>query len=380
VASITKRPTSRFWVACFTDRTGRRLKRSTRETDRKAAERIANAYELAAQRLKTSRQIRKVISDLHKEITGEALTSLTFRGYSELWLARKKPLLNSSSYAVYDKSCRKFIAFLGNGADRDIAEVTREQLNRFRNEQLRVVAPRTVNHDLKHLGMLFRDAKEEGYVIDNPNDFVKRPKNTSGTSIRRPFTIRELKLVLDVATPEWQSLIKFGLYTGQRLADLASLTWSNVDMQRGEIRLVTRKRDKMILVPIAGPLRKHILSLPRSDDRKAPIHPESYETIEREDRSATLSNQFADMLAAVGLRRRKSHEPTGKKGRNTRRDINELSFHSLRHTAVSLLKDAGVPEAVVMEMVGHDSEQMSAHYTHVGREALEKAAEALPEI
>jgi integrase len=47
---------------------------------------------------------------------------------------------------------------------------------------------------------------------------------------------------------------------------------------------------------------------------------------------------------------------------------------------VSLLKDAGVPEAVVMEMVGHDSPQMSAHYTHVGQEALEKAAEALPEI
>ena len=379
MASLTKRPTSRFWVACFTDRAGRRLKRSTRETDRKAAERIANSYEFAAQKLKTSRQVRKVISDLHKEITGEALTSQTFRGYSELWLTRKKPLLKSSSYAVYDKSCRKFIAFLGNDADRDIAEITHEHLNRFRNEQLTAVAPRTVNHDLKHLGMLFRDAKEEGYVIDNPNEFVKRPKNTSGANIRRPFTIPELKSVLDVATPEWQSLIKFGLYTGQRLADLASLTWSNIDMQRSEIRLVTRKRDKTILVPIAGPLRNHILSLPRSDP-KAPIHPQAYGIIAREDRSATISNQFADMLAAVGLRPRKSHEGTGKKGRNTRRDMNALSFHSLRHTAVSLLKDAGVPEAVVMEMVGHDSEQMSAHYTHVGREALAKAAEALPEI
>jgi hypothetical protein len=112
VASITKRPTSRFWVACFTDRAVRRLKRSTRETDRKAAERIANSYELGAPKLKTSRQVRKVISDLHKEITGEALTSLTFRAYSELWLARKKPLLKPSSYSVYDESCRRFIAFL----------------------------------------------------------------------------------------------------------------------------------------------------------------------------------------------------------------------------------------------------------------------------
>ena len=73
------------------------------------------------------------------------------------------------------------------------------------------------------------------------------------------------------------------------------------------------------------------------------------------------------------------HSSKGK-GRGARRSQGEVSFHSLRHTAVSLLKDAGIPEAVVIEMVGHDSEQMSAHYTHVGREALEKAAAALPEL
>jgi hypothetical protein len=41
---------------------------------------------------------------------------------------------------------------------------------------------------------------------------------------------------------------------------------------------------------------------------------------------------------------------------------------------------AGIPEAVVMDMVRHDSEQISAHDTHVSHEALEKAAAALPEI
>jgi integrase len=184
-----------------------------------------------------------------------------------------------------DKSCRKFIAFLGPDADRDIAEITHEHLNRFRNEQLKAVAARTVNHDLKHLGMLFRDAKEEGYVIDNPSEFVKRAKITSGASARRPFTIAELKSLLEIATPEWQSLIKFGLYTGQRLGDIAWLTWSNIDTKRGEIRLVTRKRDKTILIPIAGPLQNHILSLPNVGDPKSPIHPEAYGVIAREGRS-----------------------------------------------------------------------------------------------
>jgi integrase len=57
----------------------------------------------------------------------------------------------------------------------------------------------------------------------------------------------------------------------------------------------------------------------------------------------------------------------------------DTSFHSLRHTAVSLLKDTGVPDAVVA-LVGHESAAMSHRYTHVGKEALAKAAGSLPEI
>jgi integrase len=52
----------------------------------------------------------------------------------------------------------------------------------------------------------------------------------------------------------------------------------------------------------------------------------------------------------------------------------------LRHTAVSLLKDAGVPDAVVMALVGHESAAMSHRYTPVGKEALAQAAKTLPEI
>jgi integrase len=35
-------------------------------------------------------------------------------------------------------------------------------------------------------------------------------------------------------------MIKFGLYTGQRLSDIAALTWSNIDLERNFIRLTTR--------------------------------------------------------------------------------------------------------------------------------------------
>lgn len=44
------------------------------------------------------------------------------------------------------------------------------------------------------------------------------------------------------------------------------------------------------------------------------------------------------------------------------------------------MKEAGIPSAVVMELVGHDSDAMSEHYTHVGSEAMQKAADSLPDF
>jgi hypothetical protein len=41
MASIVKRAKSRFWTACYTDRDGRQLKRSTKTTDRNRATEIA---------------------------------------------------------------------------------------------------------------------------------------------------------------------------------------------------------------------------------------------------------------------------------------------------------------------------------------------------
>jgi hypothetical protein len=42
--------------------------------------------------------------------------------------------------------------------------------------------------------------------------------------------------------------------------------------------------------------------------------------------------------------------------------------------------EAGVPDAVVMALVGHESTAMSHRYTHVGKEALARATRSLPEI
>src|SRR5208283_4466989 len=164
-------------------------------------------------------------------------------------------------------------------------------------------------------------------------EFVDTVRREARSAARRGFTLDELKSVLEVADDEWRSLIRFGLYTGQRLSDIAALTWSNVDLERNLIRLTTRKTAKSIAIPIAQSLRTHILTLPTCDNPRAPLHPRAFRVVTTKGRNAgRLSNEFVDLLASVGLRSDPvSHKNTGK-GSGGRRASSELSFHSLRHT------------------------------------------------
>lgn len=104
----------------------------------------------------------------------------------------------------------------------------------------------------------------------------------------------------------------------------------------------------------------------------------TYAIIAKHGRSGMLSNQFAEILAEAGLNPPRTHgAKEDGKGRSAKRQQSELSFHALRHTAVSLLKTAGVSDAVARDIAGHESAAVSARYTHieaaVKRDALAKS-------
>ena len=65
-------------------------------------------------------------------------------------------------------------------------------------------------------------------------------------------------------------------------------------------------------------------------------------------------------------------------GRRTRTP--EATFHSLRHTFVSLAANAGVPLPVVQSIVGHSSTAMTRHYYHENEEVLRQAVAAIPAV
>ena len=263
-------------------------------------------------------------------------------------------------------------------ADRGIEEITEAQVFAFRDARAKASATLTANTELKIIKMIFRSARRERHLFEDPAEGVKTVKNRTNFA-RRPFSIDELRAILALADEEWKSLIKFGLYTGQRLGDLALAHLAQIDLERDEIRLTTRKTGKQLLIPIAAPLREHLLSI-AGDDPRAPVHPRAYATVSAQfERVGTLSNQFSDLLVAAACVNLSPTAAGASDGAGKRAGM-DLSFHSLRHTAVSLLKDAGVPDAVVMALVGHESSAMSYRYTHVGKDALARAAKTLPEV
>ena len=66
-------------------------------------------------------------------------------------------------------------------------------------------SPTTTNHDLRAIKALFREAKRDGYIAEDPSEFVDTVRKSTDDK-RRPFTIAEIQWVLAAADPEWRSL------------------------------------------------------------------------------------------------------------------------------------------------------------------------------
>ena len=62
------------------------------------------------------------------------------------------------------------------------------------------------------------------------------------------------------------------------------------------------------------------------------------------------------------------------------REASELSFHWLRHSAVTMLKAAGVSDFIAREIVGHESAAVSRQYTHLTTDDKRAAMQRLPDV
>jgi integrase len=139
-----------------------------------------------------------------------------------------------------------------------------------------------------------------------------------------------------------------------------------------------------MFIPLAKPLRALITKLVAkltSKNVKDYLWPEQAARYQAKG-SGPFSNEFYKLVLTpckLVTPRAKSHKATGA-GHSSKRQINELSFHSLRHSFVSFLRSTGSNQSVAKELAGHASDQVNNLYTHVPEEALVAAINLLPEF
>ena len=352
MASITKDvhqpPKSPFWIACFngvgSDGRVRRFKRSTKTTDRKLAQKLADEWEQleksAGEGRLTESQCRKVIAQMYERSVGEPLHFKTVREYLTEWVESKKNETEVRAWLKYDQIVTEFLAHVGAKADRLLREITPADIRSFRDALKRkgLAAP-TVNHAIKILRMPFKAAHDAGYIDINPNtkNTVRPVKDEARNFEKDVFTREQLGDLLKAAPSEdWKGAILCGYYTGLRLRDIADLEWSAVDLDGRIITVTARKTRKRVAVPIHPRFAVWLEKQTRGIG-KAPVFP-------------TLAGKAGGGKSGLSMAFKRIMEHAEIKGRLLReangegRSQSSLSFHSLRHGFVSAMANAGVAQ------------------------------------
>src|ERR1700680_4859871 len=211
MASVWKRSNSKYLTACFRDHTGRQRRITTKETNRKIAQKLADEYEKASRTKRSLKQAQAVLDRLREELYGEKVVRISLRKYIDDWLNGKEAETAPSTMTYYRCSLEKFLHFLGHRSGAPMTEITKQDVVAFRNSLLAQISAKTANHDLKAVKMLFKSARRDSVITEDPTEFVETVRRERAPNIKRPFTLPELRSVLDLASDEWRSMILFGL-------------------------------------------------------------------------------------------------------------------------------------------------------------------------
>lgn len=384
MASIHSQPGRPHYFCAFTDSNGVRRFKSTKTGNRKEAQKIANAFEktakVAARGPLSPDRARKIVEDFVAEIAEESGTVLerhTIKSYFENWIRGREHESSEGTHTRYKGIVELFLKFLAEDSRKSLQSLDSEQIQEFRDDLAGKVSSGTVNTYLKVLRVALNKAVKKNLIDRNPAASVDN-LDRSDKHTRKPFKLDQVKKLLEIAEPDWETMILNSYYTGMRLSDIANLTAEHLDFLNEQYTFKEDKgqdggRERTIV--IAKPLLRHLEKLPLGDNPTAPLCPTLLGKSE-----SWLSGQFWELMAKAGIVASRKNHQSQNKGRDRRRTQSALTFHSLRHTATTSLKSAGVSDAIARDIIGHESVAVSQNYTHIDDATKREALEKLPDL
>lgn len=228
------------------------------------------------------------------------------------------------------------------------------------------------------LGGCLHTAERYGHVTRNAARLAK-PVAHQHREIE-PLSIEEARALLEqVSDHRLGSLFTVALSLGLRQGECVGLRWEDVDLEAARLTVVrqitrtnehvetegdpkTRRSRRSLLLPHVC-----VAQLERHRDQQEAEHGE---TPPWDDRGLVWLSEAGTALTPSNLRRllRRQCELAG---------VRQVTFHTLRHSAATLLLAQGVPSAVILDVLGHQDLRMLRRYQHVTDSLRQDAADAI---
>ena len=228
------------------------------------------------------------------------------------------------------------------------------------------------------LGSCLRVAQRYGHITRNAARLAA-PVTYEHAEVA-PLDLDEARALLaQVSGHRLGSLLTVALSLGLRQGECVGLRWSDVDLHAGRLsvtRQITRTNRHVESEGDPKTRRsRRSLILPRVCVDQLARH-RAQQTVERRaalvwvDRGLVWPSETGTPLSPSNLRRllRRQCQLAG---------VREVNFHSLRHSAATLLLAQGVPSAVILDVLGHQDVRMLRRYQHVTDSLRQDAADAI---
>jgi integrase len=232
----------------------------------------------------------------------------------------------------------------------DIADLVKLLRGQGRSE-------RTIANALHTLNNIMRFAVRNDWIAENPLEKLERDE--------RPHPVRpvpcvlgqhEIAALLGACTPATRTLVATALYTGLRISELLGLTWSDLDLDEGTLRV----RAQLSLASRGRPARR-VAPKTSAASRQVPLPPALTRML-LEHKNSTGFAGTSDWVFATSngtpRNQRNVHRLLADTVRRAGLDqsTSRLRFHDLRHTYAShLIIDVGLDVVQASRLLGHAS-------------------------
>jgi len=215
-------------------------------------------------------------------------------------------------------------------------------------------------------------AVDAGLVRSNPARGLRLKRKPSKSPAARALSPVELESFI-ARTPAgcYRRIIQALAYTGCRLGEIAGLTFADVDMQRGLIRVARSLSPDPSGKLVSGDTKSH-------RDRVVPILPQLVPVIReaaegKEPHALLFPGPRGGALDSGNLARSIGLKDWRDQVRMFPPGSAPLHVHDLRHTAATLMCRSGIPVNEVQAILGHSSLAVTQLYARANDDAALRA-------